>query len=101
MWYDESARKLKRNESGKYVPFNTSKQDTYEVRIFRSPETHLEMCAKLDFLRAVIDYSSPYSVSVKTLKEKVNINNFLLYAQKNRKDYPDFYAYFKPTLFAA
>jgi hypothetical protein len=49
----------------------------------------------------VIDYSSPYSVSVKTLKEKVNIENFLLYAQKNRKDYPDFYEYFKPTLFAA
>jgi len=101
MYSGQKFREIVRGESGKYVPFNTSKRETYEVRIFRSPESHLEMCAKLDFLRAMIDYSSPYSVSTKTLKDKVNVDNFLLYAQKNRKDYPDFYEYFKPTFFIA
>jgi len=92
--YDEE-HYLKRSKTGKYSPLNTAKDHTYEFRIFRSPESHLEMAAKLDFVKALVEYSSPYvKVNAKSLKEKVKPEVFLQYIEDNRKDYPDFVKFF-------
>jgi len=86
---------LVRGKTGKYSPLNTSKEQTYEFRIFRSPESHLEMAAKLDFVKALVEYSNPYvKVNAKSLKEKVKPEVFLQYVEDNRKDYPDFVKFF-------
>jgi hypothetical protein len=53
------------------------------------------MSAKLDFVKALVDYSSPYSVHVKTLNDKVKSDNFVKFVKAHRKDYPDFVQFFK------
>lgn len=93
LYYDEYSKKIIRAESDKYVPLNTRKPHTIEVRIFSSPETHEEMAAKLDFVNALVKYSSPYSVSVKRLADKFNWDVFIGFIQANRKEFPDFVSF--------
>jgi len=81
-------------ETSKYSPLNTSKPATVEVRIFSSPATHTECAAKLDFVAALVKYASPYSVSVKTLKDKFKWNTFYKFMVDNKKEFPDFYEFF-------
>lgn len=95
--YDEDAGQLRRNNTDKYVPFNTNKPNTVEFRIFSSPESQEECAAKLDFVSALVQYSSPYSVSVKSLKDKFSYKVFLQYIQANRKEFVDFHNYYIKT----
>lgn len=94
IYYDTYAHTVLRSPTDKYSPLNTAKPNTVEVRIFSSPESAEECFAKLDFVAALVKYSSPYSVSVKSLKDKFNWNVFTSYIAQHRKDYPDFYNYF-------
>lgn len=95
--YDEGSQQLRRNNTDKYVPFNTNKPNTVEFRIFSSPESQEECAAKLDFVSALVQYSSPYSVSVKNLKDKFSYKVFLQYIQANRKEFIDFHNYYIKT----
>lgn len=92
--FDEDKYKLVKTPTQKYSPLNTSKPTTIEVRIFSSPESHEEMCAKLDFVAALVKYSSPYSVSVKSLKDKFIWETFTGFIKANRKEFPHFYNFF-------
>lgn len=92
--FDEGSYKIHKQATEKYSPLNTAKDKTVEVRIFSSPESHEEMCAKLDFVAALVKYSSPYSVSVKSLKDKFIWETFTDYVKANRKTYPHFCSFF-------
>lgn len=92
--FDEVSYKLTKTPTQKYSPLNTSKDKTIEVRIFSSPESYEEMCGKLDFVAALVKYSSPYSVSVKSLKEKFEWKSFTNFVEANRKEFPHFVSYF-------
>ena len=94
-FYRAYKKQVVRNSDRRHQALNIQKGKTYEFRIFRSPESHLEMSAKLDFVKALVDYSSPYSVQVKNLNDKVKPDNFIKFIQSNRKSYPDFIQYFK------
>ena len=83
-----------RTPTNKYSPFNTGKEKTVEIRIFASPNSYEECVARLDFVNALIHYSSPYSISVKSLKDKFNWDTFKAFIVANRKEFPDFYNYF-------
>lgn len=94
VYFDPADWKLKRSNTDKYTPLNTAKTHTVEVRIFSSPKDHEECAAKLDFVAALVAYSSPYSVSVKNLKEKYDWQLFLKFVEKNRSQYKDFFKYY-------
>lgn len=94
VYYDNKYNKLLRNPTDKYSPLNTSKPSTVEIRIFSSPETAEECFAKLDFVEALVKYSSPYSVHVKSLKEKFNWDTFTKFMIEHKKDYPHYNNYF-------
>ena len=85
---------LFRNPTDKYSPLNTRKNYTVEVRIFSSPNTYEECCAKLDFVKGLVDYASPYSISTKTLKEKFEWKTFLSFMQQNKKEFSHFHSFF-------
>lgn len=91
LYYDG---KVRRNSTDKYSPLNTAKKHTVEVRIFSSPESAQECFARLDFVNALVKYSSPYSVSVKSLKDKFNWELFTQFVKNNRKEFPDYYNQF-------
>lgn len=100
IYFDEREWKLKRQATDKYSPFNTAKPHTVEIRIFSSPTSHEECAAKLDFVAALVEFSSPYSVSVKSLKDKFSWDLFLTFVQKNKHQYKDFFNfYIKPEKF--
>jgi len=92
--FDEGAYRHNRTHTSKYSPLNTAKDKTIEVRIFSSPESFEEMSAKLDFVAALVKYSSPYAVSVKSLRDKFTWSVFTDFVQANRKEYPHFVSYF-------
>lgn len=92
--FDEDGYKLIKKTTDKYSPLNTRKDKTIEIRIFSSPESHEEVCAKLDFVAALVKYSSPYSVSVKRLQDKFTWEVFTEFVKANRKTYPHFVSYF-------
>jgi hypothetical protein len=52
------------------------------------------MAAKLDFVAALVKYSSPYAVSVKSLKDKFTWEVFTAFVQANRKEFPHFVSHF-------
>lgn len=92
--FDEGSYKLYKRSTEKYSPFNTAKSKTVEIRIFSSPESFEEMSAKLDFVAALVKYSSPYAVSVKSLKDKFTWETFTGFVKANRKEFSHFYNYF-------
>jgi hypothetical protein len=94
VYFDTSDWKLKRSHTDKYTPFNTAKEHTVEIRIFASPADHAQCAARLDFVSALVAYSSPYAVSTKTLKEKYDWKLFLDFIKQNRSQYRDFYHYY-------
>jgi len=92
--YDPAYKTLKRTASAKYSALNTSKKDTVELRIFSSPESAEECFAKLDFVSALVQYASPYSVHVKNLKDKFSWDEFTKFIVANKKEFKDFHSYF-------
>lgn len=92
--YEDQYGKVKRESTDKYSPVNTRKPHTIEIRIFASPKTAEECFARLDFVNALVKYSSPYSVSVKSLKDKFNWDLFKGFVKDNRREFPDFYNMF-------
>ena len=91
-------RKLKRNPTSKYSALNTSKTYTIEVRIFASPESYLEYAARLEFIEGLVKYSSPYSISVKHLKDKFEWDTFKTFMETHRKDFPNFHALYQGVI---
>jgi hypothetical protein len=91
-------RKLNRERTDKYSALNTAKPHTIEVRIFASPESFLECAARLEFIEGLVRFSSPYSVHVKSLKEKFSWDTFATYMENNRKDFPNFSALYQGAL---
>ena len=91
LYYDDYGKKVIRNNTDKYSALNTAKQHTVEVRIFASPNNAEECFARLDFVNALVQYSSPYSVSVKTLKDKFTWTTFASYVKNHKKDFPHLY----------
>jgi len=92
--FDEASYRHIRTKTGKYSPLNTAKEQTIEVRIFSSPESFEEMSAKLDFVAALVKYSSPYAVSVKSLKDKFLWPTFIRFVTVNKKEFPHFVSHF-------
>jgi len=92
--YDPDYKTLKRTASAKYSALNTSKRNTVELRIFSSPESAEECFAKLDFVSALVQYASPYSVHVKNLKDKFSWDEFTKFIVANKKEFKDFHSYF-------
>lgn len=83
-----------RNGTTKYVPVNIQKLSTIEIRVFSSPETYEEFAAKLEFVDALSKYSSPYSISVKKLQDKLGWDTFKGYVNQNRKEYPNLVSFY-------
>ena len=90
--------KLRRTATDKYTAFNTAKRTTVEVRIFASPESYLECAARLEFIEGLVKYSSPYSVSVKNLKDKFKWDTFKTYMENNYKEFPNFHALYQGVI---
>jgi len=95
--YDFETKKLYREATPKYSPLNTSKPKTVEIRIFSSPVSAEECFAKLDFVAALVQYSSPYSVHVKHLRDKFQWDNFIAFIAANKKEFKDFHSYYVKT----
>ena len=91
LYYDDHDKKVIRNNTDKYSALNTAKQHTVEVRIFASPNNAEECFARLDFVNALVQYSSPYTVSVKALKDKFTWATFTSYVKSHKKDFPHLY----------
>jgi hypothetical protein len=83
-------KRLMRNETDKYTTFNTRKNKTVEIRIFASPESYMECVARLEFVEGLVLFSSPYSMHVKSLKDKFKWETFEQYMQTNKKHFPYF-----------
>jgi len=92
--YNADYKTLKRTASEKYSALNTKKATTVELRIFSSPESAEECFAKLDFVSALVQYASPYSVHVKSLKDKFNWDEFTKFILANKKEFNDYHSYF-------
>jgi len=92
--FNEQTYKIVKRATEKYTPLNTGKDKTIEVRIFSSPESFEEMAAKLDFVAALVKYSSPYAVSVKSLKDKFEWSVFTDFVKMNKREFPHFVSYF-------
>lgn len=92
--YNFEIKKLTRWPGEKYTPVNTAKDKTIEIRIFSSPKTQEECFAKLDFVSALVQYSSPYSVQVRHLRDKFSWTEFTKYIESNKHEFKDFHNYF-------
>lgn len=69
---------------------NVSNKNTIEVRIFRTPETYEEFMTRLEFVKAMVDYTKPGAVN-QGFKEFKELNRFLNYVTECRKVYPNLF----------
>lgn len=83
-------KRLMRYETDKYTSLNTRKSKTVEIRIFASPESYLECVARLEFVEGLVLYSSPYAISVKSLRDKFKWETFEHYMKTNKHHFPNF-----------
>ena len=77
-------------EGSHQTAFNISNKDTLELRIFQSPKTLEEFMARLEFTKALIDWTSPGQVSLRPSEFK-ELNSFLNYVTDCRKVYPNLF----------
>jgi hypothetical protein len=79
-----------RVEGSHGTALNVSGKSTIEVRIFRTPETYGEFMSRLQFVKALIEWTAPGAVDygVKGFKDA---NNFLNFVTEGRKSYPNLF----------
>lgn len=94
LYFNFETKKIEREKTQKYSPLNTSKKHTVEIRIFSTPATAEECFAKLDFVSALVQYSSPYSVSIKHLKDKFSWKEFTKFIIEHKKEFNDFHSFY-------
>lgn len=78
----------------KYANLNLSKKHTIEFRIFSTPRTYKEFSIKMEFVKALIDYSQLawYNVG---LKSQTYYENFLDWLSNHGKSYSDLHNFCK------
>ena len=78
----------------KYANLNVSKKHTIEFRIFSTPRTYKEFSIKMEFVKALVDYSQLawYNVGLKSQSYYENFTNWL---SNQRKSYSDLYNFCK------
>jgi hypothetical protein len=78
---------VSRVNKGKYQALNLSPNSTIEFRIFAPPLDEKTLFARLEFVKALVDFTRPAVVSV---KEANDLNKFITWAKAHKKDYPNF-----------
>jgi hypothetical protein len=78
---------VSRTNRGKYQALNLSPNNTIEFRIFAPPLDEKTLFARLEFVKALVDFTRPAVVSV---READNLNKFITWAKAHKKDYPNF-----------
>lgn len=82
---EEKDEGIYRKEEGSHgTALNISYKGTLEVRIFQAPSTYERFMSNLEFVKALIAYTSPGVVSLKEVKDQSNFLNFL-----DRHTYPN------------
>jgi len=78
----------------KYSNLNLSKKYTIEFRIFSTPRTYKEFMIKMEFVKALVDYSQLawYNVG---LKSQTYYENFTNWLSEQHKSYSDLYNFCK------
>lgn len=87
----ETERGLEFTQEGSHgTALNISSKGTIEFRIFRSPETKEQFLARLEFVKAMVDWTKPGAVAIpiKGFKEE---KNFLNFVTDCRKVYPNLF----------
>ena len=91
-------RKSRKNDNyysyPKYSNLNLSKKHTIEFRVFSTPRTYKEFSIKMEFVKALVDYSQLawYNVGLKSQSYYENFTNWL---SEQRKSYSDLYNFCK------
>lgn len=92
--YDYDQYKYFRTSNNRYEAINLQKHATIEFRIFSSPESWEEFCAKLSFVDALVDFCNPYITNL-SYKNRISWINFKNYVLANLKKYHDLVHYNK------
>jgi hypothetical protein len=74
-------------EGSHQTAINISRKNTVEIRIFRTPENYEQFMARLEFVKAMVDWTAPGAVGY-GFKEFKNANRFLNFVTDSRKVYP-------------
>jgi hypothetical protein len=74
-------------EGNHHTAINISRKKTVEIRIFRTPESYEQFMARLEFVKAMVDWTAPGAVDY-GFKEFKNANRFLNFVTDSRKVYP-------------
>jgi len=74
-----------RESQERYEAINLKNADTIEFRIFASTINYDVYMYRLDFVKALINYTKPCVIGIQSLKEKDVFINFL---KENNKEYP-------------
>ncbi len=79
-----------RVEGSHHTAINVSNKNTVEFRIFRTPSTYEQFMARLEFVKAMVDWTKPGQVpyGINGFKEE---KNFLNYVTDCRKVYPNLF----------
>jgi hypothetical protein len=72
----------------RYDAVNLRNQHTIEFRLFASTNTYNILMHRLDFVKALIDFTKPCAVSVKNLSDIKKLDVFTEFLNQNKKEYP-------------
>lgn len=91
--YNNEDHRYYRQSHNRYTALNLDKRTTIEFRIFRSPESYEECCAKLSFVDAIVDFCNPYTSKI-SFKERKTWAAFKEYVLQHLKQYHDLVTYY-------
>lgn len=84
--YDEG---VTRNIEGSHsTAINVSNKNTIEFRIFKSPQNYAEFMSRLEFVKALCDYTKPGAVALSISKFK-DKEPFFEFVKQNKTSYPN------------
>jgi len=72
----------------RYEAINLRNARTIEFRLFASTTKYEVFMHRLDFVKALCDYTKPCAVNVKNLNELKDKDTFIKFLESNKKDYP-------------
>lgn len=78
---------IAKQHSERYNALNLNPKETIEFRIFSTPMSFEEFAYKMQFCKALVDYSMPASLAI-PLKEQLSHTNFISWVLKQVKTYP-------------
>lgn len=78
--------------TNRYKAVNLSNKETIEFRMFASSNKYENIVYKLEFLKALLDYTRTGNSDF-SLKELVYVPNFCSFVGRRKKDYPFFYTF--------